>query len=702
VPGRARRALLVALALWATAAFLMTTLARPLWDIVPATQLMQYPFRLRMVTTLAAALLMGGLASLRWRPGGAVLGAAAVGLVAWASLVEWRTPRLELGPSAFEPGAFARYELVPFYPETGTTVPAQFLPSSVALRQDELKQSRLRTAPPQPELEADVRVVGREPTALRLRTDAAAPFRLRYPQFDFPGWRATLDGAAPLALAPDGERGLVSVEVPAGAHELELRWQDDPRWTGAALLSALGLAAAVGLALVPRRRWAGPAGAALTFGLVLSAGALAPRLAGALVPPPAAAALTYPAGLSLTGWSATVGRGAARSPQPPFGDPLPGGEVMNGMAAWLDVDLYWLARRDLTEDHRVELRLLDGAGQERARYHRPPNWGATPTSTWSRGELVHDRHRFPLPSGLRAGSYALEVGLDDGPGRVVGRVDLPVTPDQTSVADESAVHFANGLTLVAWRSEPDGRSDPPTLARGGTLRVWLLWEVRDEVPNDTATSVFLADHNGEKHALSDSYPPHDLEFSASWLKGSRHEQHFDLAIDEGLPAGLYRLSLELYDYASGARVPLQEPGATRAPLRLYKLPGGPSDGRGVRFRDGILLQEHAVRATDDALEVDLRWAASARPGREYTVFLHLYDASGKLVAQQDGPPLGGAYPTRVWDAGEAMAETRRVPLPAGGLPAGAALKVGLYLPSSGERLPTLEGADGVELPLPGR
>jgi hypothetical protein len=458
--------------------------------------------------------------------------------------------------------------------------------------------------------------------------------------------------------------------------------------------------------------------------MLLAAAGLAPRLAGGLAPPTHAASVAYPVGLSLTGWSATVGAGPARSAQlapqsgtvitglrqrlaaawPATGALLPGpgpraAVTEGGETAWLDVDLFWLARRDLTEDHRVELRLLDGDGFERARYARPPNWGATPTSTWSRGELVRDRHRLPLPAGLAAGGYALEVGLGGGPGRIVGRLDLPATAP-VDEPDEGAIRFANGLTLVAWRSEPDGPSEPAALARGGKLRVWLLWEVRDEVPHDAATSLFLADHAGQKHALADSYPPHNLEFTAAWLKGSRHEQRFELSLDEGLAAGLYRLSLELYDYTSGARVPLAEPGATRAPLRRFKVPGGPADGGGVRFRDGILLEGHAVRATGDALEVDLRWAASARPARAYTIFLHLYDGGGRLLAQQDGPPLGGAYPTAAWDGGEAIAETRRVPLPAGGLPAGAALKVGLYLPSSGERLPTLEGGDGVELPLP--
>jgi hypothetical protein len=316
---------------------------------------------------------------------------------------------------------------------------------------------------------------------------------------------------------------------------------------------------------------------------------------------------------------------------------------------------------------------------------------------------------LPLPAGLVGGRYGLEVGLSGQPGQVVrqvvGQVALRSTPPSApspARADGTAVRFANGLTLLSWRADREGPADPPTLTRGGKLRVWLTWEVSDEVPHDAASSVFLADQRGEKYGLSDSYPPHDLQFTAAWLKGSRHEQRFELPVDERLPPGLYRLSVELYDYASGARVPLRDQATTRLPLQLYKAAGRPAEGGGVRFRDGVVLERQAVRLTADALEVDLRWAATARPVGEYTVFLHLYDRAGTLVAQQDGPPLGGAYPTQTWDAGEAIEETRRIPLPPGGLPDGAGLKVGLYLPGSGERLPTVEGRGGVELPLAGR
>jgi hypothetical protein len=649
-----RATLLFALAAWLLAALLMTELARPLWEAFPTAQLMQYPFRLRMITTAAVALLIGGLP---WRPAAF----AALALVAWASLATWQPVLTAPEPASFEAGSFARYELVPNFPETGTTVPAQFKPKSAPLSQEELKQSRARPDAAEPELAARVGLTGRGPTELRLRAEADEAFRLTLHQFWFPGWRAWVDGLE-VPTAPAGERGLVAVDVPAGSHELRLRWQDDPRWTGAALLSAAALVV-VGWLLARRT------GAAVALAAVVAATVVGGRLADALPTPVRPADAAFSGGLSLVGWSAT-----------------PRGEM-------LDVELWWLARRGVTADRVVALQVGD------ALYRRAPNWGSTPTSTWARGELVHDRHVVPLPARWEP-DVPVAVGLVGGePPRPVGSFDWPATARATLDVTwaRPAVRFGDGLTLADW-----GAPSADALPRGASLPVELTWRADGDVPHDVAVSVFLADDAGSKHALRDTYPPHDLRFSAAWPRGSVHRHRLDLPIDPGLPMGVYDLSVELYDYTTGQRVPVADGTATRLPLRRYKAAAPasatPAD-LAARFDDGVALAGHAVRREGNAIDVDLRWAATARPSRDYTVFLHLYDAAGALLAQKDGPPLEGRYPTSLWDAGELVAESRRV-APRGPLPPGARLKVGLYAPGDGARLPTADGRDGVELGAP--
>jgi len=81
------------------------------------------------------------------------------------------------------------------------------------------------------------------------------------------------------------------------------------------------------------------------------------------------------------------------------------------------------------------------------------------------------------------------------------------------------------------------------------------------------------------------------------------------------------------------------------------------------------------------------------------VFVHLLDAEGRIVAQHDSQPQDGAYPTSVWDAGEVVADEHVLDLPVD-LPAGHyRLRVGWYLPGSGDRLPVVGDGDSVELDI---
>jgi hypothetical protein len=91
----------------------------------------------------------------------------------------------------------------------------------------------------------------------------------------------------------------------------------------------------------------------------------------------------------------------------------------------------------------------------------------------------------------------------------------------------------------------------------------------------------------------------------------------------------------------------------------------------------------------------LAWHALAPVPADYTLFIHARDAQGTLIAQRDAPPQSGAYPTTLWAPGEYILDPHPLDLPPGDF----TLSLGLYLPETGERLVTAEGADAVELRL---
>jgi hypothetical protein len=122
---------------------------------------------------------------------------------------------------------------------------------------------------------------------------------------------------------------------------------------------------------------------------------------------------------------------------------------------------------------------------------------------------------------------------------------------------------------------------------------------------------------------------------------------------------------------------------------------GPLDTRpGASFSDGVTLR-HAEVGRDpragEAVPVVLVWSASGRLPA-YSVFLHAYDSTGRLVAQRDGPPANGTQPTSEWRPGDTVIDRRVLVLPAGEYD----LRAGLY-DASGTRLALAGGGDAAAL-----
>lgn len=72
--------------------------------------------------------------------------------------------------------------------------------------------------------------------------------------------------------------------------------------------------------------------------------------------------------------------------------------------------------------------------------------------------------------------------------------------------------------------------------------------------------------------------------------------------------------------------------------------------------------------------------------------MDLFSLDGSLAAQDDGPPVGGYYPTSLWAPGEEIIDQRTVNVE--GLASGVYwLRVDMYLPENGDRLPVADGGD---------
>ncbi len=105
--------------------------------------------------------------------------------------------------------------------------------------------------------------------------------------------------------------------------------------------------------------------------------------------------------------------------------------------------------------------------------------------------------------------------------------------------------------------------------------------------------------------------------------------------------------------------------------------------------DGFELTNSTL-TRGEAVAFILYWRAIKKIDEDYTVFVHLVDAEGNLIASVDSQPKRGSVPTSTWAPGALIVDAIVLPIDVT-LPASENLRVriGLYLPSTGERLAIL-------------
>jgi hypothetical protein len=188
--------------------------------------------------------------------------------------------------------------------------------------------------------------------------------------------------------------------------------------------------------------------------------------------------------------------------------------------------------------------------------------------------------------------------------------------------------------------------------------------------------------------------------------------HLPLSANAPAP-GLYQVEVGLIDTDRRERLPAYAPDGSRlttnfvGPIKITvpvfaapPIENAVSHRLGDQFElIGYRLDRSAVQP-GESIGLRLYWKALRQPDADYTVFAQLRTADNQIVAQKDSAPQNGAYPTSFWEAGEVVIDDRVIEIPANA-PAGTfPIKIGLYRPDDGTRLP-IDGAPAVnEITLP--
>ncbi|MCL5025884.1 MAG: glycosyltransferase family 39 protein, partial [Chloroflexi bacterium] len=289
---------------------------------------------------------------------------------------------------------------------------------------------------------------------------------------------------------------------------------------------------------------------------------------------------------------------------------------------------------------------------------------------------------------------------------------------------DTALDFetSEGAPLLRLTSVQMAGSD---VVPGGTLAVGLRWQALASLSERYTVFLQLIDAGGRRWAGADREPLGGSEPTAGWREGRRVEDHMGLVVSPEVPPGEYALRVGLYP--TGRPQPLVARGAdgsafkqgvdvgrvsvSSTPVEALRV-RHPLD---VRLGDAIALlgydldtDEYQVRDTrtlvaltdnpiqlsfpkctyraSDTVEFTLYWRALHPLEGDYTVFVHLQDAAGRLWGQADGQPAMGSHPTSRWRAGEVIVDKYRLRIDGAAPPGDYSLRVGMYLLSTMERL----------------
>jgi 4-amino-4-deoxy-L-arabinose transferase-like glycosyltransferase len=246
------------------------------------------------------------------------------------------------------------------------------------------------------------------------------------------------------------------------------------------------------------------------------------------------------------------------------------------------------------------------------------------------------------------------------------------------------------------------------------VKVTLYWTAASPLTKDYLSSIHLLGRENESIGMVNRYPAWGMVPTSRWQQGQiwRDEYHIYPGKNAISPSRL-NIRVSMYDTTTGRD--LEASGLDGAPIELLLVgearlgPNGsfakdPSNELVAEFSDGITLVGYDYHPDPiklgEPLNLALYWVSEFTPSTDYTVFIHLIDDAGNQLAVADGPPLGGYYPTYIWQPGEQLVDEHMLEVPLD-LPDGDyIISIGLYDPISQIRVPLINGpGDALNIPI---
>jgi 4-amino-4-deoxy-L-arabinose transferase-like glycosyltransferase len=278
-------------------------------------------------------------------------------------------------------------------------------------------------------------------------------------------------------------------------------------------------------------------------------------------------------------------------------------------------------------------------------------------------------------------------------------VFLSESPAPPALAIERALYnnFDDRAALVGY-----GLSDD-VFEAGDVVHLSLRWQGLTHILESYSVFVHLIDSDGRMWAQHDGAPLRGLHPTTHWVTGEILSDPRELLLPANVPPGRYRLEVGMYlpetmEHLSVTDGKMQ-PVGDRAIVDYVRVGDTSLEAIEPQYLGYFNLDNKAtlwgydIEPPEDepggTVRVVLYWRANQRMDEDYTVFVHLVDASGKIWGQMDNQPEGGFYLTSFWDEREPVRDEYELRIDPGIPPGQYRFEVGMYVSATGQRLPVI-------------
>jgi hypothetical protein len=257
---------------------------------------------------------------------------------------------------------------------------------------------------------------------------------------------------------------------------------------------------------------------------------------------------------------------------------------------------------------------------------------------------------------------------------------------------KTELRFADGIRWIGYQVQTE------RVMPGDEFIVTLYWQALKPMSTNYSAFIRLYGRNDTELFLLDTYPGGGMYQTTLWQPGQVIVDRYRLRIADTLtntqvmPSAI-RLDVGFWNFETKQFLNTYDASGNATGRQRYSAGALALTNPAPEAHTPTLAQAYVAHTQTEqighTLNVSLTWAVSANFNEDYTVFVHLFNASGEKVAQGDGPASNGDFSTRWWRIGDRVTDPHSIDLPATLPPGEYTLKYGLYK-QDGSRMPAFD------------